>query len=281
MAKLEVSRKLLERVGTQMNDVMGLNPPIDVNMADDDTLLDTLRWEATGRGKISDAIRADDFVSDNPGKKLFAADVHKFFVDSGVWDDKKQVAVIGKKTEPKAAAQAAAPAESEEQPEVQDVEERLEVELEAQLDAKGQSAETPAPQKAARKKAGKAAPAAPAGQAPEAKKEDTMKSAARGAVSRKTAVAKKRAAKGTATQKKAAVKEKKEAVLSCFGHRDGSSGALMDEALNSGKTLAAVAKAAGIDEKRVRGHIQHLRADHSIQVHFDDTGKAVVKKIKK
>lgn len=95
MAKF--SRKLLERVATQMNEVMGLDPAIDTQMPDDDTLLDTIVWEARGRDVVKDAIRADDFVSDDKDKKTFADDVHQFFVDAGVWDDENKVAVMAAK----------------------------------------------------------------------------------------------------------------------------------------------------------------------------------------
>ena len=260
-------RALLASVAAEMNEVMGLTPPIQEDMADDDTLLTTICYEATGRGILKDAIRADDFDSDDSGKKTFTAPVAKFFADADVWDAEAQAPIMP------AAAKAAAAKKSAEPELPLAVEEQAEHDEMEAGETAGEELEPVAKTKAVAKKA--AAKTTKPAKAVVAEKEAVVKTT-------KAAVAKKRATKSViATKKVTAKKAVCEAVLSCFGHREGSNGYKMDEAINAGKSLAAIAKAADVDEKRVRGHAQHLKAEHSVHVTFDEVGKVGVKKIKK
>lgn len=234
-------RSLLEQVAAEMNAVMCLTPPMEFTMPDDDTLLETIIWWARGQGEPKDAIRADDFIGnpDIADKQVFTKKAWQFFVDIGVWDNKAAAVIMerpaGRASAPAApAADKTAAAPSQERAAEQEEQNRLEVGETTGEDpalvapartrekktakAAAPAEATPAPRQA-KGKAGKAAPAAPAGQAPE-KQEAVMKTqaAVRGAVSRKTATAKKRASKSTAAQRNATVK-REPASLDAYGFR--------------------------------------------------------------
>jgi len=100
--------------------------------------------------------------------------------------------------------------------------------------------------------------------------------------------------KSTTAKKKVAKKStvpKSEVEKSVYGHREGSQGEAMDEAIaaGEGKTLAKVAKAGGVEVARLKGHMKHLESEHNVRVIVDDndkitaikTGKASAKKKKK
>lgn len=205
--KDKYSREELEGMAAEMNDVMGLTPFMDFNMPDDDTLYTTIVNEATGRGIVKDAIRADDFESANPEKRLFSADALHFFTEAGVWDaDKKSVIM------PKAAGKpaAAAPVEKKAAKPVAKAEAAAQDKMEAgEAEPELPLAGKPEPvAKTAKKKDGKAAPAAGAAQAPEAKEEPVGKTKAT-----KNGAAKKTAAKKVPKEKK----EKVEREPSAYG----------------------------------------------------------------
>lgn len=175
-------RELLEKVAAELNEVFGLNPPIQADMPDDDTLLTTVVHEAIGKGVVNDALRADDFVTANPEKKTFSKEAHEFFIAAGVWDAKAQKVVM--------------PAEYCAQPE--------EGEAEAQTEMEAGEEAAPAPAAAAKKankSKTKAAPAKPAAAEKEEPKVKEKTTAVRAAITKKTATAKKRAAKTTKTVK--------------------------------------------------------------------------------
>ena len=66
---------------------------------------------------------------------------------------------------------------------------------------------------------------------------------------------------------KAAKPAKEPAAKSKYGHRIGSQGAAIDEALVKGKnSLKAIAKAAKCSEDRASGHIKHLAKDLNIAI---------------
>lgn len=254
----QFDRLLLEKVADEMNDVMGLNPPFEYGMLEDGTLIDAIADEATGKGKLKDAIRADDFVTEDAEKKTFTEEVKKFFVTIGVWNARKEAVIM--------------PAAAEEQAE----NDRLEAGESTGSRKAGKKTEVPR---------SVAEHDMPPGQDAQGnnitEKEDTTVSTKTKAAAKK-GTAKKATKKGrsTATQKKAATKKGTDKEMSCFGHRAGSGGARIDEALNSGKDFKAIVKSVGVEESRLRGHVQHLKAEHGVHVTFDKSGKTSIKKKK-
>jgi outer membrane biosynthesis protein TonB len=112
-----------------------------------------------------------------------------------------------------------------------------------------------------------AKPAAKAAKKSEVK--ETAKPAAKAAKEpdAKPETAKKETAK-TDSKKPAAKAETKKAGVgvSCYGHKLGSSGALMDEAIKAGNSLEKIAKSCGVSLQRVKGHICHLAKEHNVKV---------------
>jgi chemotaxis protein histidine kinase CheA len=109
------------------------------------------------------------------------------------------------------------------------------------------------PAKAAKKSEVKATakPAAKSAKEPDAKPETAKKETAK-----------------TDSKKPAAKAETKKAGVgvSCYGHKLGSSGALMDEAIKAGNSLEKIAKSCGVSLQRVKGHICHLAKEHNVKV---------------
>jgi len=191
------SREQLERVAAEMNDIMGLTPPMDFDAPDDGTLFDTIVDEARGRGEVKDAIRADDFKSDDPEKKVFSTDVHRFFVEAGVWNARTNTVVMAV---PAKAEPAPAPVKREKPAppvdrKAETAEAKAQVEMEAGEDEPAAAA-AGKPEPAAKKPVKKEGKTAPAAKAPAAKED---------AVSTKKAAAKK-PAKKTAAKKDGAFK---------------------------------------------------------------------------
>jgi type IV secretory pathway VirB10-like protein len=240
-------RSLLETVAAGMLDVMGLDPnPFErMDQMKDDVLLETLRYEATGRGVANDAIRADDFVSADAKKKTFAPAVAQFFADAGVWDTKacQVIMLFADDEQPAAGGEEQAAHDEMEAGENEDSPPPAAVPEKAKKSAKAKSAAaTPAPPQTA-VKAGKTKPAAVA---PPVEKEQEGVMAKTNAVSKKTATAKKRAAKSVAATKKTAVKAGKAkaapANLDAFGFREGSNTSKAVAFLAGGKHTMAEAK---------------------------------------
>ena len=196
MSKQKFERELLEQVAEEMNEVMGLVPQMDFAMLEDGTLLDTITMEAAGRGVIQDAIRADDFVSDDADKKVFTKSVQKFFVAAGLWDAKAEAIIMPAEYDKKAAPSKPNKEETAAQAQLE------EGETAPMKPAKAAKAkEKPAPKPG--KKTGRTA-------VPAKEEEEVMP---KKAAVKKGAAAKKGAAKtarGTATQKKAATKDKEQ-----------------------------------------------------------------------
>jgi hypothetical protein len=108
MAK-KYSREFLEQIAEEMNKVMALTPAMEVSMPDDDTLLDTIKYNATGGGHVEDAIRVKDKFSDK---------AWDFFEEVGVWDGKKNAIIM---PDAKASKKAVKEIEQEELELVEDV----------------------------------------------------------------------------------------------------------------------------------------------------------------
>ena len=79
---------------------------------------------------------------------------------------------------------------------------------------------------------------------------------------------------------KATKKAKADVPASCYGHRGGCKGAVMDEAFAKGGTLEAIAKKAKRDVNAIKIHLNHLVKMHGLK--YDETakGKITVTKFK-
>jgi hypothetical protein len=60
-----------------------------------------------------------------------------------------------------------------------------------------------------------------------------------------------------------------------YGHIPGSVAAAIDDAVEKGGTMETIAKAAGCDVNRVKGHLNHLKKDKGLVI--EDNGKGVLK----
>lgn len=221
-------RKLLEQVAAEMNHVMGFDETEAIKTdGDDGTLLDTLVYEARGRGVLKDAIRADDFASDDDQKKLFTKPVHDFFVEAGVWDDKTMSVVMAAPAARSRAEKPSPPAEKKaaEQP---GAEAGAQAEMEAGEGEGGEFAPPAEKKPAAARKTAAAKPQAEA-KASAGKKEDTTMAAPK--------AGKKKAAKKTTVKK---VKTTP-ANLDIYGFREGTARSQAMAMLATGKhTMADV-----------------------------------------
>lgn len=98
-------RAFLEKVAEELNDVMALKPAIEVTMPDDETLLEHIKYEATGGGKEKAAIRALDFENpEDPKAPVFSEKVADFLVEIGVWDRDEERVIMPKKSSEKEAS---------------------------------------------------------------------------------------------------------------------------------------------------------------------------------
>jgi hypothetical protein len=240
-------RALLASVAAEMNEVMGLTPLIQEDMADD-TLLTTICYEATGRGILKDAIRADDFDSDDSGKKTFTPPVAKFFADAGVWDAEAQAPIMPTAVKPRAAKAEPVAVDAEPELPLDACEQAEHDEMEA-----GEPAADPIKEvmkeklkksNVVKEKSTKPAKAEVAEK--EAVVAKTTKAAVKTGVSRATATAKKRAAKSVKAVKKVGVKKADAVEKDRFGIRVGSIQGKALEILATGKaTMADVKKKLG------------------------------------
>lgn len=257
------SRELLKQVAAEMNDVMGLGPAIVADMMDDDTLLSNITWEATGGSEVKDAIRADDFSTNDPDKKLFSLAVQKFFADACIWDAKKKCVILTDA----APAPTVSAKEQAEQDEMDAGEEDNVKPAQA-----APVAETPAP-RPAKNKSGKTASAAPTGKAP--KKEAVMRT--QNAVAKEAVKKAAKKSRGTATQKKG---KNSSVEMSCYGHRIGSGAALIDTLVHQGRTAEAIADAVVKEFKikkataltKVHAHVNAQIKKKGYEVTINDKG---------
>lgn len=82
-----MDRTILEKVATEMNTVMELDPPISVAGTDEE-LEKMVLDEATGHGDPTQGLRVTDFSNPENPAAVFSKEVADFFAQVGLWDKK-------------------------------------------------------------------------------------------------------------------------------------------------------------------------------------------------
>ena len=75
--------------------------------------------------------------------------------------------------------------------------------------------------------------------------------------------------------------EKEDKKVSCFGHRQGTQAALMDEMLIKGATYKEMQKQIGCDKGRVDSHLKHLENKKKLFVHRNEKTEVIKVKANK